>query len=77
MDQLCGKGTQMVHKIVIYISMMSFLLWMKNDQGRRKARWVNGRDNGFFYAIGRQMLNRVAVHASVSPHLPFPLPVDK
>lgn len=55
--------------------MMGFLLWMKNDQVQRKALWVNGRDNGFVYALGRQMLNRVAVHASVPSHLPFPLAV--
>ncbi len=67
----------MVHKIFIYISMMGFLLWMKNDQVHRKALWVNGRDNGFVYALGRQILNGVAAHASVPSHLPFPLAVDK
>lgn len=50
---------------------------MKNDQVQRKALWVNGRDNGFVYALGHRMLNGVAVHASVPSHLPFPLAVDK
>lgn len=67
----------MVHKIFIYISMMGFLLQMKNDQVQRKAPWVNGRDNGFVSALGRQILNGVAVHASVPSYLPFPLAVDK
>lgn len=54
----------MVHKIFIYISMMGFLQQMKNDQVQGKAPWVNGRDNGFVCALGRQILNGVAVHAS-------------
>lgn len=76
-NQLCAKGTQMVHKIFIYISMMGFLLRMKNDQVQRNALWVNRRDNGFVYVLGHQVLNGVAVHASVPSHLPFPLAVDK
>lgn len=67
----------MVHKIFIYISMMGFLLWMKNDQVPRKALWVSGRDNGFVYALGHKIFNGVAVHASVPSHLPFPLAADK
>lgn len=67
----------MVHKIFIYISMMGFLLWMKNDQSQRKALWVNGRDNGFVYATRSHILNGVVIHASVPSHLPFPLAVDK
>lgn len=35
--------------------MMNFLPRMKNDQVLREARWVNGRDNGFVCALGRQM----------------------
>lgn len=77
MDQLCAKGTQMVHKIFIYISMMGFLLRMKNDQVQRKALWVNGRDKGFVYALRCHTVNGVAVHASVPSHLPFLLAVDK
>lgn len=71
------KGTQMVHKIFIYISMMGFLLRMKNYQVQRKALRVNGRDNGFVYALGHQILNGVAAHASVPYHLLFLLAVDK
>ena len=36
--------------------MMGFLLRMKNDQVQRKALRVNGRDNGFVYALGHQIL---------------------
>lgn len=50
---------------------------MKNYQVQRKALWVNVRDKGFVYALGCQILNGVAVHASVPSHLPFPLAVDK
>lgn len=67
----------MVHKIFIYISMMGFLLRMKNGQVQRNALWVNRRDNGFVYVLGHQVLNGVAVHASVPSHLPLPLAVDK
>lgn len=67
----------MVHKIFIYISMMGFLLGMKNGPVQKKAKQVNGRDKGFAYALGCQILNGVAVHASLPSHLPFPLAVDK
>lgn len=67
----------MVHKIFIYISMMGFRLWIKNDRVQRKALWVNERDNGFVYALGRQNVNVVAVHASVLFNMPFPLAVEK
>lgn len=50
---------------------------MKNDQVQRNALWVSRRDNGFVYAPGHQILNGVAARASVPPHLPFPLAVDK
>lgn len=76
-NQLCAKGTPTVHKIFIYISMMGFLPGMKNDQVRRKVPRVNGRDNGFDYALRHQILNGVAVHALVPSHLPVPLAVDK
>lgn len=56
---------------------MGFLLWMKNDQVQRKALWVNERDKGFVYALECQILNGVAVLASVRSHLPFLLAVDK
>lgn len=76
-NQLCTNGTQMVHKIFIYISMMGFLLQMKNDQAQIKTLWVNGRGSGFVFALGRHSLNGVAVHASVPSHLPLPLDADK
>lgn len=57
--------------------MMGFLLRMTNDRVQRKALWVNGRDNGFVYALGHQILNGVAVHASVPSLWPFPLANDK
>lgn len=57
--------------------MTGFLQQMKDDQVQRKAPWVNGRDNGFVCALGCQILNGVAVHASAPSHLPIPLAVDK
>lgn len=56
--------------------MMGFLLWIKNDQVQRKVLWVSGT-KAFVYALGCQILNGVAVHASVPSHLPFLLAVDK
>ena len=55
------------------MSMMGFRLWIKNDRVQRKALWVNG----FVYALGRQNVNGVAVHASVFFDMPFPLAVEK
>lgn len=57
--------------------MMGFLLWMKNYQVQEKAQWVNRRDKVFVSALGYQISNGLAVHASVPSHLPFPLAVDK
>lgn len=56
-NQLCAKGTQMVHKIFIYISVMGFLLRVKNDQVYRNALWVKRTDNGFVQVLGREWLS--------------------
>lgn len=56
-NQLCAKGTQMVHKIFIYISVMGFLLRVKNDQVYRDALWVKRTDNGFVQVLGREWLS--------------------
>lgn len=61
----------MAHKILIYISMMGFLLWIKNDKVHGMALRVNGGDKSFVYAVERQISHRVAVHISLHSHLPF------
>lgn len=61
----------MAHKILIYISMMGFLLWIKNDKVHGMALRVNGGDKSFVCALERQILHRVAVHISPYSHLPF------